>query len=159
MSCRALPPKRRPSRLQPNFDGGGATRPLHRMKKKYQVIKATTKNISGVVVGGRVKKFGKNGTFETTDPGEAAEIDKVLGMKGTGEVVVTNYTEKEHGHNYTFTVLDFHSRGGNEAVKVKTADGFTFVSRVVAEEEGYDIVLEKNDKRKTKHRDIKRRHK
>lgn len=71
-------------------------------KKKYQVIKATTREIPGVYVGGRKKTFGKNGTFETDDLGEAEEIDKVLGKKGTGEVVVTSYKEKEHGHTYTF---------------------------------------------------------
>lgn len=75
-------------------------------KKKYQVIKATKRDIPGVMVGGRQKLFDKNGTFETTDAGEAAEINKVLGMKGTGEVVVTNYNEKEHGHNYTFRGVD-----------------------------------------------------
>jgi hypothetical protein len=72
------------------------------MPKKFQVIKATTKEISGLTVGGRPKKFQSNGTFETNDPGEAAEIDKVLGAKGTGEVVVTPYKETEPGHTYTF---------------------------------------------------------
>ena len=70
--------------------------------KKYQVVKATTRDIPGLTVGGRVKKFSSNGTFETSDAGEAREIDKVLGMKGTGEVVVTNYEDKEQGHTYTF---------------------------------------------------------
>jgi hypothetical protein len=72
------------------------------MPKKFQVIKATTRDIPGVYVGGREKRFSKNGTFETSDPGEAAEINKVLGMKGTGEVVVTPFKEKEPGHTYTF---------------------------------------------------------
>jgi hypothetical protein len=71
-------------------------------KKKFEIIKATTRELSGLAVGGRVKKFAPNGTFETSDPGEAAEIDKVLGAKGTGEVVVTSYDQKEHGHTYTF---------------------------------------------------------
>jgi hypothetical protein len=72
------------------------------MPKKFQIIKATTREIPGLTVGGRVKKFDKRGTFETSDAGEAAEIDAVLGKKGTGEVVVTDYKEKEHGHTYTF---------------------------------------------------------
>lgn len=75
---------------------------LDDMPKKYQVIKATTREIPGLKVGGRVKKFAPNGTFETTDAGEAKEIDKVLGAKGTGEVVVTPYEDKEQGHTYTF---------------------------------------------------------
>lgn len=72
------------------------------MPKKYQVIKATQRDIPGVYVGGRKKIFSPNGSFETDDAGEAAEIDQVLGAKGTGEVVVTPYNEKEHGHNYRF---------------------------------------------------------
>lgn len=115
-------------------------------KKKYQVIKATTKEISGLTVGGRPKQFAKNGTFETNDPGEAAEIDKVLGAKGTGEVVVTPYEQKEHGHNYTFTGVDIARRGGNERVRVKIKGGFTFVSRAVALEEGYTIIPKRNRK-------------
>jgi hypothetical protein len=71
-------------------------------KKKYQVIKATTRDIPGVTVGGRPKYFKKNGTLELNDAGEAAEIDKVLGRKGTGEVVVVSNTEKEPGHRYIF---------------------------------------------------------
>lgn len=115
-------------------------------KKKYQVIKATTRDIPGVMVGGRVRKFAKNGTFETTDPGEAAEIDKVLGRKGTGEVVVTNYVEKEPGHNYTFRGVDTSNirtvkdNGygwywiGNRQVRLKRAE---------AEKLGYERVKEK----------------
>lgn len=71
-------------------------------KKRYQVIKATTREIPGVMVGGRVRKFGRNGTFTVSDKGEAEEINKVLGMKGKGDVVVVTNTEKEHGHRYTF---------------------------------------------------------
>ncbi len=71
-------------------------------KKRYQVIKATTREIPGVLVGGRVRKFGRNGTFTVGDKGEADEINKVLGMKGKGDVVVVTNTEKEPGHNYTF---------------------------------------------------------
>ncbi len=72
------------------------------MKKKYEVIKATTREIPGVYVGGRERRFAKNGMFTVSDPGEAAEINKVLGAKGTGEVVVTSYEQKEHGHKYKF---------------------------------------------------------
>ena len=116
------------------------------MPKKYQVIKATTRELSGLTVGGRPKAFQKNGTFETSDPGEAAEIDKVLGAKGTGEVVVTPYDDNEPGHNYRFTGVDLKRRGGGERVKVKTAGGFTFVSREVAIEEGLEIIPKRKRK-------------
>jgi hypothetical protein len=72
------------------------------MPKKYQIVKATTREIPGLYVGGREKRFARNGTFETSDAGEAREIDMVLGRKGTGEVAVTSYNEKEHGHTYRF---------------------------------------------------------
>lgn len=74
-------------------------------KKKYQIIKATTKEITGLTVGGKFKKFGSNGVIETYDAGEAKEIDKVLGARATGEVVVTSYKEKEQGHTYTFGAM------------------------------------------------------
>ena len=112
-------------------------------KKKYQVIKATTREIPGVFVGGKKRMFGANGSFETNDPGEAAEINKVLGAKGTGEVVVTNFQEKEPGHNYTFSGVDMKNRGGNERVRVKTTSGYTYMSREQAEELELEIVSQK----------------
>jgi hypothetical protein len=117
--------------------------------KKYQVIKATTREIPGLMVGGREKMFDARGTFETDDAGEAKEIDDVLGKKGTGEVVVTNYKDKEAGHNYTFTGM-IKERGGNDRVKVRTADGYTFVSRAIAEDEGLEIVPKRRRTRRTR---------
>lgn len=79
------------------------------MPKKYQVIKATTNDIPGVYVGGKKRVFGHNGSFTVSDKGEAEEINKVLGMKGTGEVVVTPYkdnTTDEPGHRYKFSGVD-----------------------------------------------------
>ncbi len=114
--------------------------------KKYQVIKATTKELSGLTVGGREKKFERNGSFETTDAGEAKEIDKVLGAKGTGEVVVTPYEDNEPGHRYKFSGIDIKLRGGNERVKVRTSGGFTYISRAVAEEEGLEIISKRKRK-------------
>jgi len=37
-------------------------------------------------------------------------------------------------------------KGGNERVKVKTKDGFTYLPRIVAEEEGYEIIVRKHAK-------------
>lgn len=91
-----------------------------------------------MTVGGRPKLFGKNGTFETDDPGEAAEINKVLGAKGTGEVVVTNYTEKEPGHNYRFTGVDT----SHFKVWVLKRGRLVRVTKQQAETKGYRIVAE-----------------
>ena len=119
-------------------------------KKRYQVIKATTRDIPGITVGGRKKMFGRNGSFETNDPGEAAEINKVLGAKGTGEVVVTNYQEKEPGHNYTFRGVDTShlKRKDNGWVWVIINKKQVRMRRQQAEEEGYEIIPQKRDKRR-----------
>jgi len=120
-------------------------------KKKYQVIKATTREIPGVYVGGRKREFGKNGTFQVSDAGEAAEINKVLGAKGTGEVVVVANTEKEHGHNYTFSGVDM------TGIRKTKDNGFVWVwrggkqvriTKAQAREEGYEIIPQKRDKRR-----------
>jgi hypothetical protein len=90
-------------------------------KQTYQVIKATTREIPGLTVGGRVRKFQPNGTFETSDSGEAAEIDKVLGAKGTGEVVVTANEQKEQGHTYTFGASQKFANAWDEFEKRRQA--------------------------------------
>jgi hypothetical protein len=126
-------------------------------KKKFQVIKATTREIPGLLVGGREKKFAANGTFETNDPGEAAEIDKVLGMKGTGEVVVTDYTEKEHGHNYTFTGVDTsHLKRDRDNGKVWAWVGRVqkLVKREEAIQNGYQIVSKRRRQRASVRREV-----
>jgi hypothetical protein len=106
------------------------------MAKKFEVIKATTRELSGVTVGGRQKMFKPNGTFETTDAGEAKEIDKVLGAKGTGEVVVTSYDEKEPGHNYTFSGVDT----SRFKVWVLKRGKLVRVTKLQAREKGYKVV-------------------
>ena len=126
-------------------------------KKKYQVIKATKRDIPGVMVGGRQKLFDKNGTFETTDAGEAAEINKVLGMKGTGEVVVTNYNEKEHGHNYTFRGVDtshIRSVKDNGWVWVWKNGKQVRIKREQAIAEGYKIIPQRRSERASVRREV-----
>ena len=125
-------------------------------KKKFQVVKATTRDIPGIFVGGKKKVFDRRGTFETDDAGEAAEINKVLGMKGTGEVVVTNFTEKEHGHNYTFRGVDtshFKSKD-NGFVWVLLNVKQIRMKREEAIAEGYEIVKQKRSKRANERREV-----
>ncbi len=112
------------------------------VKRKYQVIKATTRDNKGLLVGGKKRMFGKNGTFETDDAGEAEEINKVLGVKGTGEVVVTSYKEKEPGHNYTFRGVDTShlKRKDNGWVWVIVDKKQIRMRREQAEEQGYEII-------------------
>jgi hypothetical protein len=108
------------------------------MPKKFQVIKATTRDIPGVYVGGREKRFARNGTFTTSDAGEAAEINKVLGMKGTGEVVVTPYKEQEPGHRYTFSGVDT----SDFKVWVLKRGKIVRTTKAKAKEKGYTIVAD-----------------
>ena len=56
-------------------------------KKVFEVIKASRRNFDTVETGGRVRKFGKQGGFMLTDPGEAAELKQNHGQKG-GDVIV-----------------------------------------------------------------------
>jgi hypothetical protein len=119
--------------------------------KRHQVIKATTRDIPGVTVGGRPKMFAPNGAFETSDAGEAAEIDKVLGAKGTGEVVVTSYDEKEPGHNYTFRGVDtshIKATRDNGYVWVRKNGREIRIKREIAVAEGYHIPTRKRNKRR-----------
>lgn len=126
-------------------------------KKKYQVIKATTREIPGVMVGGKKRMFGRNGSFEVSDPGEAAEINKVLGAKGTGEVVVTNYTEKEHGHNYTFRGVDtshLRTTQDNGWVWVWKEGKQVRMKKDQAIAEGYEIIPQKRQERASVRREV-----
>jgi len=53
------------------------------------------------------------------------------------------------GHEKKFHKTHFgvvKEKGGNERVKVKTKDGFTFISRIVAEEEGFEIIEKRGKK-------------
>jgi hypothetical protein len=93
-------------------------------------------------------------TARIVDESLATEIDTQHGLKGSGDVWVhqdENLEWHEHHdgntdgrkvgiHHYTFAGIDKAKAGGNERVKVKTAEGFTFISREIAEEEGYEIV-------------------
>lgn len=122
-------------------------------------------------------KFGFNGkTARIVDESLASEIDTQHGLKGSGDVWVhqdenLEWHEKNDGltdgrklgiHHYTFQGKDIRAGGGNERVKVKTKDGFTYVSRIKAEEEGLEIVPNKvrnnrdakHGKRKGIHRNV-----
>ena len=53
------------------------------------------------------------------------------------------------GHEKKFHKTHFSAikeRGGNERVKVKTSDGWRWCSRVVAEEEGFEIIEKRGKK-------------
>jgi len=132
-------------------------------KKKRYIVVPRTMNImeTGLKTGKRKINFDPKKTATwISDPAEAKEIDTQYGLKGSGDVWVEqdeNLEWHEHHdgntdgrkvsiHHYTFSGIDISNLGGNERVKVRTADGFTYVSLAVAKEEGYEIVERKNER-------------
>lgn len=131
-------------------------------KKKYIVLPRNGKVFeNGLTTGKGHRKFKKSGAMWITDEAEAREIEHEYGMKGKRQVAVTtdqqyewsanneggNGTKMDNIHNYTFQGVDMEKRGGNERVKVKTVDGYTFMSQEQAEELGYEIIPQKREKR------------
>lgn len=136
------------------------------MRKKKYIVLARNKKIAtqGLVTGKGHRSFGNYSALWISDPAEAREIDHQYGMKGTKDVAVTtdqqyewsvnndggNGTKMDNIHHYTFQAPDRANPGGNERVRVKTADGFTWISRVIAEEEGLQILPQKRPARATR---------
>lgn len=124
-------------------------------KKRYMVVPRTTGiQQTGIKTGKGQLTFGKKTAQWVDDPAVAREIDTQYGIKGTGDVWVAQdenleWHEKHDGltdgkmkgiHNYTFAGVDMEKKGGNRRVKVKTADGFTYMAEAAAIENGYEIV-------------------
>jgi hypothetical protein len=136
------------------------------MKKQRYIVVPRTEEAKrkGIKTGKGNLTFGKKTAQWVDDPAVAQEIDTQHGLKGSGDVWVEQdenleWHERHDGmtdgrnagiHHYTFAGVDVAARGGNERVRVKTKDGFTFVSRIVAEEEGYKIVPQKRKARRTR---------
>lgn len=130
------------------------------MAKKKMIVLPRTKKISesGVELNGKKMDFHQGKALWMRDEGEARELQ----AKYPRDIAVTldqqytwhanneqgNGTRMDNIHNYTFQGVDYKSRGGGERVKVKTDDGFTYVSREVAEEEGYEIIPQRREKRR-----------
>lgn len=131
-------------------------------KQRYIVVPRTQEaKDKGITTGKGKLKFGRQTAQWIDDPALAREIDKEHGKHGSMDVWVAQdenleWHEKHDGntdgknvsiHHYTFAGSDFQKRGGNERVRVKTKNGYTYVSRAVAEEEGYQIVPQRRTKR------------
>jgi hypothetical protein len=82
------------------------------MPKKFMVIKATTKDIDHVNVGGKDLKFSrKTGGFQVADAGVASEINAMYGAKSgqvSPDVVVVPIENagRDPLHRSLFTVPD-----------------------------------------------------
>lgn len=125
-------------------------------KKAYLVMPRNTKAAEqGLKTGKGTLSFKGKTSMMVGDESLAKEIDTQHGLKGTGDVWVAQDERAESFlrdggdgvHHYFFGCLDLTRPGGNERVKVKTRDGFTVVSRIIAEEEGLEIIPERGRKR------------
>lgn len=122
------------------------------MKKKKHIVLARNRRVSeqGIDLDGQHMKFTQGSALWVADEGKA----RALQQKYPKDIAITedqqytwaanndfgNGTQMNNIHKYTFSGIDMKQRGGGERVKVKTADGYTFVSREVAEEEGLTII-------------------
>lgn len=138
------------------------------MKKKRYIVVPRTEEArrDGIRTGKGTLKFRNQTAAWVDDPAIAREIDSTYGRKGSMDAWVAQdenleWHEKHDGstdgrnvgiHHYTFAGVDIQNRGGGERVRVKTKDGYTYVSREVAEEEGYKIVPQKRVRRGAKAR-------
>jgi hypothetical protein len=135
-------------------------------KKKFMVVPRTPKAREEGITTSRGKRQFNRGAFFVSEPSEAEEIDARYGLKGKkGDVWVhedpvyewsLHHDMSVKGHNIlihrnTFTGIDHSRPGGNERVRVKTADGYTIVSRAVAIEEGLLIISKQ--RKSPRHRD------
>lgn len=83
-----------------------------RRVKKYEFVKATTRKVDELRVGGRRLKLDRNGVAYTYDAGLAREVEQKYGNwrraahRNTVVVNEVDYEDptRERGHVYTFTI-------------------------------------------------------
>jgi hypothetical protein len=93
-------------------------------KKKYEIIKATTRDIKGIGVKGNNLLF-KGGRILTEDAGLAREIDEKFGAKkGNGTVTVAEVSnfKTEAGHTYSFAMPEWKPRKKPKKAKKHEGD-------------------------------------
>jgi hypothetical protein len=94
-------------------------------KKKYEIIKATTRDISGIGVKGKKDMMFKQGRVLTEDAGLANAIEERFGArKGSGEVTVTEVPnfKVEAGHTYSFAMPEWKPRKKPKKAKKHEGD-------------------------------------
>ena len=66
-------------------------------KKQYEIHKGSkrSKDIKGVIAGGKKMAFGSSGAFTTDDPVIAQEIDEKYGEGGQGDAVVVEVDDMD----------------------------------------------------------------
>lgn len=129
-------------------------------KKSFTVVARNDKiRRQGLVTDKGTKSFEGKSALQVYDAGEAKELKEkykrdiniIEDERHEWHMKHDNQTDGHNVdiHHYTFSGVDMNNKGGNERVKVKTADGYTFMALEVAEELGLEIILpQKREKRR-----------
>ena len=129
-------------------------------KKSFTVVARNDKiRRQGLKTDKGEKSFNGSSALQVYDEGEAKElkarykhdINIVQDDRHEWHMKHDNQTDGHNVdiHHYTFSGVDMTKKGGNERVKVKTADGYTFMSLEQAEELELEIIApQKREKRR-----------
>ena len=97
---------------------------------KWEVIRATRRDLPGIDVDGKQMKFGKDGAFRVNDEGVAAAIREEYAKKGDVTVTRIRYPgAHDRGHRYFFggwPLAPWKDNGNGEAETQEDAEGYTY---------------------------------
>ena len=94
---------------------------------KWEVIRATRRDLPGIEVDGKQMKFGKDGAFRVNDEGVAAAIREEYARKGDVTVTRIRYPgAADRGHYYFFGQLPempWKKENGNGEAETQEEEG------------------------------------
>ena len=118
--------------------------------KKWEVIRATRRDLPSIDVDGKQMRFGEDGAFRVNDEGVAAAIREEYARKGDVTVTRIRYPgAADRGHRYFFGQLPEMpwKENGNGETKAEEEEGFPpNAGRIVNGERGHadEYAQEKN---------------
>src|SRR3990167_3167092 len=108
---------------------------------KWEVIRATRRDLPGIEVDGKQMTFGKDGAFRVNDEGVAAAIREEYAKKGDVTVTRIRYPgAADRGHRYFFGgwPLAPWKENGNGEAETQEEEGLSpDAGRIVNGEQGY----------------------
>ena len=97
---------------------------------KWEVIRATRRDLPSIDVDGKQMKFGKDGAFRVNDEGVAAAIREEYARKGDVTVTRIRYPgAHDRGHRYFFggwPLAPWKDNGNGEAETQEDAEGYAY---------------------------------
>ncbi|HKZ77717.1 MAG TPA: hypothetical protein VJ124_05285 [Pyrinomonadaceae bacterium] len=100
---------------------------------KWEVIRATRRDLPSLDVDGKQMNFGKDGAFRVNDEGVAAAIREEYAKKGDVTVTRIRYPgEHDRGHRYFFGQLPempWKENGNGETEAEENAEGYAHDER------------------------------